>query len=170
MTPLEPGWDDGARFPTYEDRQSRYGVAYLRAVCAQFGVGVDEVSADEDFNAMDATIALGPVDTRVQVKCTTRRFTTHGQHITLPIKERWAEKWRENIVPAYLLLVQVGHDPGEWIDYDVHYETNHYTSAYWVRVDQLPLPTPPSIQIPFANRFTPETIRDWNAELYRGFG
>lgn len=51
-------------------RKARYGVAYLRSVCAQAGVGLSETSADEDVLAIDCDVKFAEGVVGVQVKCT----------------------------------------------------------------------------------------------------
>src|SRR3712207_247295 len=51
-------------------RRGRYGVAYLRSLCATAGVGLKENSPDEDVDAVDATLKFARASAEVQVKCT----------------------------------------------------------------------------------------------------
>lgn len=169
MTPLGPGWDRGCTMPDASSRQSRYGVAYLSHVCAQYGVPMTENRADEDFNAVDVTLQFSTGDIRVQVKCMTADFTVRDPHVRVPITTAWAEKWRVNQNPVFLVVVKVPGDPAEWVDYDTDHETLHRTAAYWARIDCLPSPAPSGVNVQFSNMLTPETVRDWNQMLYSGY-
>ncbi|WP_103348897.1 hypothetical protein [Amycolatopsis sp. CA-128772] len=50
--------------------KSRFGVAYVRAVCSQAGVGFQETSPDEDVLAVDGCVEFEIAAARVQIKCT----------------------------------------------------------------------------------------------------
>lgn len=169
MSPLNAGWDLGARLTTPQARQASYGMAYVLNVCAQFGVGTLDTKQDQDVNAIDTAIDFGAAAMRIQVKCTTADFTKRDPHISWPIEPTWVTKWRENLLPTFLILVKVPHDPRDWLDYDTDDETLHRAAAYWVQINNLPDPAPASLIIPRTNRFTPETVRDWNALLQGGF-
>lgn len=169
MSPLAVGWDAGHRIAAGNARQARYGVAYVQNVCAQFGVDFRETSPDSDFLAVDGTISFGPGETRVQVKCTTELFTTREQHIRWPVKPGWVTKWSENRNAAYLIVVRVDADAALWADFDEDDVTLHRAAAYWTRIDNLGTPAPSSVVVPRANRFTPDTVREWNNDLYEGY-
>lgn len=158
------------RFPQ-TSRQERYGLTYLSDVCAEAGVGLSETRAGEDHFAIDAYVVLrnGPVP--VQVKCTTRQFTqTEPRHMTWQIEQAWWDKWAENMLPVFVLLVQVPNDDRGWIDYDQDDATLHRTSAYWVHVQAAPGPAPASITLPRAQRFTAASLTEWTRIYRGGFG
>ncbi|WP_025780181.1 DUF4365 domain-containing protein [Brevibacterium sp. VCM10] len=165
MSPLIDGWDSGHTARDLTARKGRYGVAYVRDVCAHFGVGMMENSPDEDFNAIDLSINFEINDVRVQVKCTSKTFSGGGSYLNLPVKDDWVRKWSKNPLPAYLVAVSVPTDPKLWIDYDSADLTNHRTAAYWTRIDQLLPGQCTSIDLPKTNRFTPDTLREWNSKL-----
>lgn len=169
MSPLLDGWDNGARLTDTSQRKARYGVAYLKNVCAQFGVPMQETSPDEDIGAVDAWISFQAAEVRVQVKCTSRTFTQNDPHLTIPLKPDWIQTWRASRIPVYLLAVHVPNNPADWMSYDSEHKTLHHTAAYWERVDSLPVEHGSSVFIPRTNRFTPETIRDWNQDLIASF-
>lgn len=165
MSPLGHGWDNGHTFPDLNARKGRYGAAYVADVCAHFGVGVEENRPDEDFLAVDMGVQFTAGTIRVQVKCTASNFSSKDPHLTIPAEKGWVEAWSKSILPTYLIAVQVPQDPQIWVNYDGDHETYHATSAYWARVDQLDWSQAHSVQLPIVNRFTPETLRDWNSEL-----
>ncbi|PZO61308.1 MAG: hypothetical protein DI635_14865 [Pseudoxanthomonas suwonensis] len=167
MSPLAPGWDVGATLADTKERQARYGVMYVATVCAQFGVAFTETPADSDRLAVDGTLDFETGGVRIQVKCTTKDFTNmkRGPWIRWPISESWASKWRKNSNPVYLVVVRVPHDPSMWLDFDADHKTLHEAAAYWLRVDNIATPSPKSVYVPFDQRFTAATVRDWNREL-----
>lgn len=169
MSPLVAGWDAGHMINAGSARQARYGVAYVQNVAAQFGVGFKETSPDEDFLAVDGTLGFRPAEVRVQIKCTTQPFSVTTGELRWPVKAAWVEKWRDNIHPAYLIVVRVGQDPALWAEFDQDDVTLHRSAAYWTRIDNIPGQQVSSVAVPRANRFTPETVRDWNNELYGGY-
>lgn len=169
MSPLAADWDAGHVLPAGSARQGRYGVAYVQNVCAQFGIAFKETSVDEDFLAVDGTLGFRLAEVRVQIKCTTRPFAVTTGELRWPVKQEWVNNWRENLNPAYLIVVQVGQDPALWADFDRDDVTLHRAAAYWTRIDNLPGEHVAGVAVPRANRFTPETVRDWNNALYGGY-
>nr|WP_306428113.1 MULTISPECIES: DUF4365 domain-containing protein [unclassified Brevibacterium] len=152
-------------------RQGRYGVAYVRSVCTQFGVGFGETSADEDTIGVDGQIEYEVSPLRIQIKCTTKAFTKQEPHISWPIKDKWAQLWSGMLVHPYLVVVQVPEEPADWIDYEDG-STLHHTSAYWAPLDRTtlkPLEKQTSIHVPKRNLFTPETVGDWEREIKSQF-
>lgn len=169
MSPLMSGWDTGSTAPDLNARKGRYGAAYVSDVCAHFGVPVSENKPDEDWNAIDMSIAFECSDIRIQVKCTASSFTARDPHLLIPVEDAWVEKWSRNKLPAYMIAVHVPDDPSTWVDYDSDDLTSHFTAAYWARIDQLVPGQCRSVQLPRANRFTPQTLREWNAYLDGSF-
>jgi hypothetical protein len=148
-------------------RKGRYGIAYFQNVCAQFGVGFDETSPDEDVLAIDGTVQFPALPVRIQVKCTKKVFGSTGV-MSWPVTEEWKAKWSKNFGPAYFVVVQVPNDvPGDWIDYNGAGITTHRSTAYWARID--PASMGASITIPRTNRLTAESLASWNADLLSCF-
>lgn len=148
-------------------RKGRYGIAYFQNICAQFGVGFDETSPDEDVLAIDGTVQFPILPVRIQVKCTKKGFGSSG-HLSWPVSEEWKTKWARNFGPAYFVVVQVPSDtPGDWIQYDLADSTTHRSTAYWARID--PSSMGSSITIQRQNRLTPDTLAQWNADLWSCF-
>jgi len=148
-------------------RKGRYGIAYFQNVCAQFGVGFDETSPDEDVLAIDGSVQFPALPVRIQVKCTKKSFGSAGV-LSWPVTAEWKTKWSRNIGPAYFVVVQVPTDvPGDWIDYDDADITTHRSTAYWAKID--PTSMGASITINRTNRLTAETLASWNADLLACF-
>ena len=51
-------------------RKARYGVSYIRNLCAQAGLRFGETEQDEDVLAVDCEIKYREANVGVQVKCT----------------------------------------------------------------------------------------------------
>ncbi|WP_432246286.1 DUF4365 domain-containing protein (plasmid) [Arthrobacter sp. G.S.26] len=150
-------------------RKGRYGVAYLKNVCAQFGVGLDETSADEDVNAWDCAVKYVINSVPVQIKCTSSDFTASDPHLSWPIKPAWRSKWSNyRGGPAYFLVVRVPSSPDEWIQHDADDQTLHQAAAYWARIDAATLGS--SIRVNRANRFTAATLQLWHDDMLADFG
>lgn len=158
---------------SFEDsaRKARYGVAYLRSICSQFGAGFTEPSPDEDLYALDGHVQLGPVQAGVQIKCTSKSFTSTGDpHISWPLKPGWYQKWKQSLSPVYLVVVVVPDSPQDWINYDVDHQTLHATAAYWTEIDRTLTSEPSSITVSKASRLSPDSLITWRSNLMKGFG
>lgn len=148
--------------------KSRFGVAYVRAVCSQAGVGFQEGSPDEDVLAIDGNIDFEIAPARVQVKCTGKFRIKGGSTATWPIDESWVQHWKRSGLPVYFVLVIV--DPDDQVSWLQHQDeaTLHRAAAFWVRVDTLP--DGQNIVVPKAQRLTADTLRLWAAEVEASFG
>jgi hypothetical protein len=146
-------------------RKSRYGVAYLRAVCSQAGVPMDETSPDEDIHAVDCRLNFPEMPVPVQVKCSSRH-ELGGRDPFVDVTAEWAQKWRQQVVPVRLVLVVVPEDCATWLRHDRD-GTWHPTAAFWVAVtgDELG-----RVHLPTRQRLTAETIEEWHAEVLAQFG
>jgi uncharacterized protein DUF4365 len=135
--------------------KSRFGVAYVRAVCSQAGVGFQETSPDEDAPA------------RVQVKCSGQSRLKGGSTATWPIRESWRQRWQRSGVPVYFVLVIV--DPDDQVSWLHHQDkaTLHRAAAFWVRLDTLP--DGQNIAVPKAQRLTADTLRSWAEDVRASF-
>lgn len=143
-------------------RRGRYGVAYLRALCAHAGVGLSETSSDEDVDAIDATLKFGRASAEVQVKCTGGFRVGPGQ-ATLQLEPGWVEKWSESYHPVFVVLVKVPARVSDWIDSKAS-STLHRAVAFGKRFD--PAMHTASIQFTRGDHMTAETLYDWRDELY----
>jgi hypothetical protein len=146
-------------------RKARYGVSYLRNVCAQAGVGLTETEPGEDYLAVDCAVQYAELAVPVQVKCTSR-LTIRGRTKSIPVDESWIAKWSGSLVPVYLLVVIVPNEVSKWLEH-VDEGTMHRTAAFWKRVDHGV--TLPSVQIPREQRLTVGTISLWHRDLLANF-
>lgn len=117
--------------------KSRFGVAYVRAVCAQAGLGFLETSPDEDVLAIDCLVWVATAPVMVQVKCTSQFKINGGRTATWPVELAWREKWQKCALPVYFVLVVVDEQQMRWMDHHAD-GTVHRAAAFWVRVNQLP--------------------------------
>lgn len=147
-------------------QKGRYGVAYLRNICAQSGYGMSETSPGEDAMAIDCKIECYSGDIRVQVKCTEKDFTSQLDHLSMPVEDGWKEKWSAyGIYPAYFLVVRVPRGCDNWIVQNGDHTTLHQTAAYWTKIDVASIGS--SIKVSKSKRFTSETVSAWENELLR---
>ncbi|MBR7829262.1 DUF4365 domain-containing protein [Actinospica sp. MGRD01-02] len=146
--------------------KGRFGVAYMRAVCSQAGVGFDETEPDGDVLAVDGTIwfAEGPV--RVQLKCTGQFRIDGGTTASWEAKPEWREKWNRCLVPVYFVIVML--DPDEQAAWLRHHDTGtHLTAAaFWVRVNQTS--ESGSVTVPKSQRLHAETLTLWRDDVISG--
>ncbi|WP_460397905.1 DUF4365 domain-containing protein [Actinophytocola sediminis] len=147
--------------------KSRFGVAYVRAVCSQAGVGFDETSSDEDVLAVDGKVEFEIAPARVQVKCTGQFRIKGGSTATWKIDEAWRQSWKRSCLPVYFVLVIV--DPDDQMSWLHHQDvaTMHRAAAFWVRVDTLP--DGQNIIVPKAQRLTAETLLLWADDVEASF-
>lgn len=159
-------WSDVATLDSNRAK-SRFGIAYMRAVCSQAGVGFQETSPDEDVLAVDGTVELEIAPARVQVKCTGKFRIKGGATATWPVDESWRRHWTRSKLPVYFVLVIVDPDDQfSWLHHDDE-ATLHRAAAFWVRVDTLP--EGENITVPKAQRLTADTLRLWDAEVEASF-
>lgn len=152
-------------------RQERYGIAYLGGVCAEAGVGLGETRPGEDHYGIDAYLHMSRGMVSVQVKCTTKQFTSQPpEHITWGINEEWWDKWCLDSAPVFVLLVQIPNDGSNWIDHSQTDLTLHNTAGYWVQIDKTIAPRPKSVILPRSQRFTKDTLGEWDLIHRKGLG
>jgi hypothetical protein len=142
-------------------RKARYGVAYLRTICAQAGVGFSATEADEDTMAIDAEIRFPAMSSRVQIKCTSQ-FKLSGRSATMTLDPEWVRKWKASHVPVYFVIVVVPAVIPDWINHS-NASTTHKTAAYWTRFD--PATDIDRIKVPKNQRFTLATLHEWKTDL-----
>ena len=146
-------------------QKARYGVSYLRNICAQAGFGMVETSPDEDVLAVDCEVQFEEAPVRVQVKCTSG-LTIGGRTKSSPLKEEWIGKWSRSCLPVYLVIVVVPEDVSTWLEHPDE-GTMHRTAAFWKRVDgESELP---SVTIPASQRLTAATLTTWHQDLIAGY-
>lgn len=146
-------------------QRARYGVSYVRNICAQSGVGLTETSPDEDVLATDCTVDFKEGGVRVQVKCTSG-LSLGGKTKSYGLKPEWLRKWDESLVPVFFVIVVVPKQERLWLAHQAD-GTLHKTAAFWQRVPQSAKAK--SISIPKAQRLTTETLPVWHAELLAAF-
>jgi uncharacterized protein DUF4365 len=143
-------------------RKARYGVSYLRNICNQAGVGIVEVSPDEDVLAVDCLIMFQEAEVRVQVKCTSTFKLVGGGTTSWPVEDHWLSKWKAASLPVYFVMVVVPDASESWITHEPSL-TRHNTGAFWCRIDPAALGT--RISLPKSQRLKAETLAIWHADL-----
>lgn len=128
-TKLPEAWAD----LTLDGKKARYGVSYVRTICAQGGLIFSENSPDEDVLAVDCDIKMAGASVSAQVKCTSTRTIT-GRSVSWPVKPEWVNKWQRARLPVYFILVVVPAESADWIEHDPVKGTFHRTAAYWRRI------------------------------------
>jgi hypothetical protein len=139
-------------------RKSRIGVAYVRSVCAQAGVGFAETSPDEDAIAVDGLVTFRQLEVRVQIKCTSK-IAIDAESASWHIEPRWAQKWSESWLPVFLVLVIVDPQELRWLEHHAGH-TVLRAAAYWGQVNDLQIRSQ-NLPVPKANRLTRETFLSW---------
>lgn len=147
--------------------KSRFGIAYVRAVCSQAGVGFQETSADEDVLAVDGSVEFEIAPARAQVKCTGQFRLKGGATATWPVDDSWRRHWKKSGLPVYFVLVIV--DPDDQLQWLHHHDdaTLHRAAAFWVRVDTLR--EGQNIVVPKSQRLTADTLQLWAEDLEASF-
>lgn len=161
---LSPKPHSGLSTLTPNGQRARYGMSYVRNICAQAGVGLTETSPDEDVLATDCEVEFKEASVRVQVKCTSG-LTIGGKTKSYTLKPEWLRKWDESLVPIYFVIVVVPRREATWLDHQAD-GTYHRTAAFWQRV---PRSGAKSIYIPKTQRLTTDTLPIWRAELLAAF-
>jgi hypothetical protein len=147
-------------------RKARYGVSYLRSVCAQAGVGLTETAPDEDVYAVDCDLKYGPVSLPVQVKCTAKHVLPADKEPWVDVEPAWAAKWEESVLPVHLVLVIVEADPEGWLDHRDD-GTWHPAAAYWVRVTGS---EKGRVKFPLEQRLDAAALAGWYTNVMSRFG
>lgn len=146
-------------------QRARYGVSYLRNICAQAGVGCVETSPDEDVLAVDCEVVFAEGIVRVQVKCTSS-FTLASKTKYWKLKAEWLGKWGQSLLPVYFVIVVVPKSEASWLAHPLD-GTMHMTAAFWRRV---PLSfAAKSLSIPKTQRLTATTIATWHIDMLAAF-
>ncbi|MEV6527842.1 DUF4365 domain-containing protein [Longispora sp. NPDC051575] len=147
--------------------KSRFGVAYLRSVCSQAGIGFDETSPDEDVLAVDGHLSFELCPVRVQVKCTGQFRINGGPTATWQTEPAWHRKWTRSGTPVYFVLVIVDPDDQKlWLDHSDQ-GTLQRAAAFWARVDTLPASS--AITLSKQRRLTAATLLEWATDLEEAF-
>lgn len=150
--------------------QGRYGVAYLRALAAHAEFGFDETSPDEDVRAIDAHVNYSAGNIYVQVKTTYQHDLDMSKESFLyPVKSLWKEKWDQQLLPKYLVVVVVPRELSQRVEHQSNGTLLKDTAAFWVRIDANAFHSPLQIRVPKAQRVTQETFRVWENDLLMCF-
>jgi len=161
---------EGAVGPTLHRnaQQARYGVAFLRGICAQAGYGFAETSPDEDCVAIDCTVDTRGIGLRVQVKCTAQAFTKKHEYLSWKVEDHWREKWARNQLPIYFVVVRLKSKIStKWISQSDD-STLHVAAAYWEAIEPHAIPT--YVRVRRSNRLTADTLRQWDLDTAARFG
>ncbi|NYI75877.1 DUF4365 domain-containing protein [Nocardioides panzhihuensis] len=158
--PANTNWNDNRR-------RGRYGVAFVRSLCAQAGVGFFETPADEDTDAIDAMIKFTRGSVPVQVKCT-GQFKVGEGNATLDLDPGWVAKWSAEHIAPYVILVKVPSAVPDWLDHGAGDRTLHRALALATRFD--PAHHRTSITFTRADRMSTETLYRWSDDLDAFYG
>ena len=142
-------------------RKARFGVSYVRSVCAQAGVGFQETSPDEDILAVDCDVKFREANVGVQVKCTSS-LTIRGRSASWHLDEGWLRKWSDARLPVYFVLVIVEGDSGAWLTHRRDGTFSH-AAAFWRRI--VPSELASRINVPKSQRLTVETLGQWRNDM-----
>lgn len=147
--------------------KGRFGVAYLRMIASQAGIGLNETSPDEDVLAIDCDLCFAIANVRVQVKCSSQ-FQITGRSASWSADSSWCGKWKQSLLPVYFVLVILDSETQEqWVEHH-DYGTLQRAAAFWVRVNQLD-DDAASISIPKSQRLSIDTFHIWENELLACF-
>ena len=168
-TPVLENEDQDDLYPiatlTANGCKARYGIAYLRAICSQAGVGLTETAPDEDVLAVDCAIEYAESSVRVQVKCTSN-WKISGSSITYEIEDGWVRNWDKNFGPVYFLVVLVPPKIEEWLNHHPN-GTYHATAAYWVRLEKGKVGK--TLTVPKDQRLSVDTIATWHEDMLAAY-
>ena len=139
-------------------RKARFGVAYLRNICAQAGVGLMETSIDEDVLAVDCVVNFPLGMVRVQVKCTSDD-QGGAPHLVWKIEQGWKDKWAVSQVPVFFVGIVVDSDNEAWVQH-LDDGTRLNAIGVWAPINVADLGS--SIKIPRKSRLTAATMQEWH--------
>ncbi|MCC5479060.1 DUF4365 domain-containing protein [Streptomyces barringtoniae] len=146
--------------------KGRFGVAYVRSIVSQAGVGFTETSPDEDVLAVDGSVDFAIAPARIQIKCSSR-FSIAGTTATWHSEFHWRERWSACALPVYFILVILDFDDRvDWIDHQLS-GTHQKAAAFWVRVNRLG--SDQKIHIPKSQRLTVDSLQVWAREVEECF-
>jgi hypothetical protein len=161
---------------TLNDQKSAFSEAWLRAVAAAAGFGVQGRSEPDD-QSVDFTLtsrirgSFSNPRLDVQLKCTADALGI-GTDISFDLKQKNYDDLRDPVisVPIILVLVQVPPDPLRWlIAGDTRVEL--FRAAWWISLRGRPdsgNDSKTTIHIPQTQRFTPDVLREMMIRLGNG--
>jgi hypothetical protein len=148
--------------------QSRYGVAFVRTLCAQAGFGFTETSLDEDTLAVDCTLEAPAQGIRVQVRSTTQAFTKKDRSLAFGVADHWRAAWEQNANDLYFVVVRLSSPAqDDWISHPLGH-THHDAIGYWARIQ--PTAIPPTVRVYEAARLTHFTLASWEHDVLKKLG
>jgi hypothetical protein len=150
---------------TENGRKARFGVMYMRTICAQAGVGFNETSPDEDVLATDGDVIFREANVRVQIKCTSG-LTLEGPSASWEVRPEWLRAWADSKLPLYFVIVIVPSDVSDWLHHGPE-GTVQRAAAYWCRINTDEVAR--RIHVPKANRLTEATLTKWHADMMEVF-
>jgi len=132
--------------------------------------GISKLSTskpDPDRQGIDILVGYRTTSLAVQLKSTySRKFNRKGQ-FQFPVEQSWVDSWQGLTIPPRMVVYLLGPDPEEWCEPRTDGEL-HRTKAYWATLDRSV--SVPSVTIDRKNRFTPDTLTAWGAEIEAGMG
>lgn len=147
-------------------QKARYGVSYVRALCAHAGLSFTETSPDEDVLAVDGDLKFAEASVGLQVKCTSQ-FKLAGRTASWRADPGWIRQWTRSRLPVYFVLVIVPSDKELWLAHSNRGTQLQQTAAYWLRVDDQPFTQ--SLSIPKTQRLTIDTFSEWHNDVIASF-
>ncbi|WP_442860703.1 DUF4365 domain-containing protein [Arthrobacter sp. zg-Y750] len=147
-------------------QKARYGVSYVRALCAHAGLAFTETSPDEDVLAVDGELKFAEASVGLQVKCTSQ-LQLSGRTASWRTDPGWIRQWERSKLPVYFVLVIVPPDKELWLSHSALGTQMQKTAAYWLRVDNQPFTQ--SLSIPKSQRLTVETFAEWHNDVLAAF-
>lgn len=155
--------------------QGQFGAAYVHAVAAAAGLGVEWAGAVFDADGIDLSIcAPAPPGRRrghmvaVQVKTTVNEPGEEDLIIDLPQKNYNELSEQPRQVPLVLVVVSVPRDPAEWL-HETEAELRARRCAYWRSlVGQPASPNAATVRVPRTALFICEALRGIMARVAAG--
>jgi Domain of unknown function (DUF4365) len=141
-------------------KKSRYSLSYLYSICAQGGYTAREVRQDEDVHSIDASVKMRGADVYVQMKCSSSPEPNSSGY-RVDFEDGWIQKWREEHLPVYIILVVVPPEHDRWIDHTLATATLHRSAAFWARFD----PGSDAMSITVDQRLTVDTMKQWQDDV-----
>lgn len=96
------------------------------------------------------------------MKCFRGRFKMSKAY---RIHDAWRSNWTGLAQPAYFVVVEVPESVSGWMEHvSTDRSTLEHASAYWTRIDPLPLDQK-SIKVQTQDRLTAETFEVWREQF-----
>jgi uncharacterized protein DUF4365 len=157
-------------------RQDALSGAYIRAVCAAAGCGIDAVTLDNDkVDYLVRSRVSGKVRTKpqidIQAKCQMSGMAA-SDPLSYPLDLDTYDNLRDVkvCIPRILVLVLVPNDVQEWLAQSEHALTLRHC-GYWVTLKGMNASdnaTSQTVHIPRKNLFGPEVLRSMMVKIADG--